>query len=172
MLKLLCTVGTVGTVGACGREVTGPVPIALITTDQAAYVTAPMGGGFYQFTAIVHFHNLSSAAMVLSTCGAASPLFVGFQPADSDGRPLVSLDSLPWLGLCSPNQPIVVDAGALRTDTVVVMTDQATGPGRLFVDAGQCPADLKQSGGDLIRCPTMLPDVERSSNLVPLVHSP
>ena len=158
MLRLLCII--VG-VAACRGEVTAPVPIALVTTDQATYVTAPSSGE-YQFTAIVHFHNLSSAAMMLSTCGAASTLMVGFQPSDSDGRPLVPLDSVFIPTLCDPNHPIVVEAGALRTDTVVVVTNHATGPGRLFVNAGQCPTVV------LFACPTLIPDVERSSNLITL----
>lgn len=163
MLRLLCVVVAVT---ACGGEVTGPVPIALMTTDQAAYTAVPVGGGYYEFTAIVHFHNLSTAAMVLSTCGAASTLMVGFQPADSDGRPLAPLDSVFIPTLCDPNHPIVVDAGALHTDTVVVPMGSATGPGRLFVEAGQCSTVV------LPRCPTMLPDIERSSNLITLSHSP
>ena len=156
---------------ACRGNIVDPAANALITTDQSDYIatrTSP-GSSLYQLTAITHFHNLSSAPILLTTCVASKP-FVGFQPAEPNGTPVGPADSM-VNGACSGNDAIVVAPGAVRTDTVV-MEPAPTGIGRLFFIAGACPRDPVKIGTDVLGCQTPLPDAQRTSNLITVSLAP
>ncbi|OLE57098.1 MAG: hypothetical protein AUI36_14990 [Cyanobacteria bacterium 13_1_40CM_2_61_4] len=102
----------------CGEDRFAPtlMPTPLLT-DDTAYVAFPSGVGQdrrYGFTVVAHYENRTTAPLYLDRCSSNSPSPIyGVQVVDGAGT--AAYDPI-WA--CGAGSPILVEAGATRSDTL------------------------------------------------------
>ena len=152
---------------ACHHAPTSPAIQGNLRTDQASYAAMLSGSGVLahlRFTVIARYANAGDAPIYLDRCGGGSQPSVGLQPIGADGVPVGATDQV--ASACSGGGPIIIEAGAVRTDT---LTLEAPSPlpvnVRLFYLASSC-------GFSMGTCAPWLPESDRVSNIVQVRAAP
>jgi hypothetical protein len=152
---------------ACHNEPMAPAARAVLVTDQGSYGATPVGvgaGSYFSVTVVTHYANEGASAIYLGRCGAAVQPSVGVQAIDADGVPVGSTSNI--ASACAGASPLVVQSGDVRTDTLTLAIP-STLPARvrLYYLASSCG----QVAGI---CPALLPESDRTSNIVQVVAAP
>jgi hypothetical protein len=152
---------------ACHREPTTPGIYAALVTDQGSYTATPSGAGagsYFRITVVTRYANEGASPIYLERCGGYAQPSVGVQGIDAAGIPVGSNDNV--ASACAGAAPLLVQSGEVRTDTVTLAVPSAL-PARvrLFYLASSCA----QVAGI---CPPLLPEEDRTSNVVQVLAAP